>query len=117
MKSRCKLVIPGTFIMCGEGMNYCSDECRNMSFEKKEGTAMNVGDIITDCKEHVSMVTEWLILNENPYYAPLKKMEISYPALIIGKYLVHDDEVFWRVLDADGVVGYVTSKFTYRVNG
>lgn len=28
MEHRCAGVIPGTFIMCGEGGNYCSDECR-----------------------------------------------------------------------------------------
>lgn len=25
----CKVVIPGTFILCGEGGNFCSQECHN----------------------------------------------------------------------------------------
>lgn len=116
MKSNCKLVIPGTFIACGEGRNYCSEECRNESFEKSEGTVIKVGDIITDCKEHrVSMITEWLKLNAIPFGIPTKKMDISFPALIIGEELV-DDTRFWKVLDADGVVGYVSSALKYRIN-
>ena len=32
--TRCADVIPGTFIMCGEGGNYCSDECMKAAEEK-----------------------------------------------------------------------------------
>ena len=30
----CLLVIPNTFIACGEGGNYCSDECMRRANEK-----------------------------------------------------------------------------------
>lgn len=31
---RCHLVIPGTVIMCGEDVNYCSQECMEKANEK-----------------------------------------------------------------------------------
>lgn len=34
----CKLVIPGTVIMCGEDGNYCSQECLRKANEPKSNT-------------------------------------------------------------------------------
>ena len=32
MNSKCKVVVPGTFIVCGEGnWQYCSDECLKLA--------------------------------------------------------------------------------------
>lgn len=113
----CGGLISGSFIMCGEGGNYCSDSCyRNALASQKEGTGMiAVGDIITGCSNHVVLITEWLDYNGAKNYYPLRKMDISYPAIIIDQLTVGADS-FWKVLDADGVTGHIPKKLIYLVN-
>ena len=33
--NHCTGVIPGTFIACGEGGNYCSEECMQLDFIRR----------------------------------------------------------------------------------
>lgn len=117
MFNGCGGIINGTFIMCGEGGNYCSDSCyRNALATQKEGAGMiKVGDIITGCSKKIVLITEWLEYNGIKDYYPSKKMDISYPAIIIDQLSTSPDS-FWKVLDADGVTGYIPKKVVYVVN-
>ena len=103
----CKLVIPGTFIACGEGGNFCSEKCYEKSRNKKLGCfTMKVGDIITKVKDD-DLITSWFTTPGSGEFMPLQRMKISLPALIIGTINEKNSIGYWRVLDADGVVGHI----------
>lgn len=52
----CKLVIPNTFITCGEGSNYCSQSCLFQS-EITKALLSGRGSILTDFDE--KSVIDW----------------------------------------------------------
>ena len=83
-EDQCLFVIPNTFIMCGEGGNYCSDYCYNKTI-----SVQHKNNKIDKCKEYEDDGEEGFVLAKCNilFYIVSLYFFIWIVAIIIGIFI------------------------------